>query len=126
MDYAGIKLIHQSAVVLSGLGFAARSWASLCSAQWVRGRVAKTLPHVVDSILLASALSMAWMMELNPLRHAWLMAKIMGLLVYIALGMVALRPQHPIALRATAAACALGVLVWIASVALLKSAWGFL
>ena len=125
MDYATVKLIHQSAVALSAIGFASRGWASLQGAAWVSSRSAKTLPHVVDTVLLASALTLAWMLRLNPVGSAWLTAKILGLLLYIALGMVALRPRFSLAVRALAWAAAMLVLGWIASVGLLKNPWGF-
>lgn len=126
MDYALVKLVHQSMVVLSGLGFAVRGMASLRGAQWVQGRLAKTLPHGVDTALLASALTLAWILRLNPMQTPWLMAKILGLLLYIALGMVALRPRFSQAVRVSAWASALIVLIWIVSVAITKSPFGFL
>jgi uncharacterized membrane protein SirB2 len=124
MDYTFLKLLHQSAVVLSGLGFAARGWGSLRGAAWVRSRSAKTLPHIVDTVLLASALALAWMLRLNPASSPWLMVKILGLLAYIALGMVALRPRFPTALRAVAWVLALLLLAWIATVAVFKNPLG--
>ncbi len=44
MDYATIKLVHQSAVTLSIVGFFARGLASLANMAWVRSRAARTLP----------------------------------------------------------------------------------
>lgn len=125
MDYGLIKSVHQGAVALSLAGFFARGAASLAGAGWVRSRLARTLPHVVDSVLLASALGLAWMLRLTPASAPWLMAKIVGLLVYIALGVIALRPGRPVAVRATAWLAALGVFGWIVSVALLKDPRGF-
>ena len=93
MDYATLKLVHQGAVTLSIAGFFARGLGSLAGAAWVRGRAARTLPHVVDTVLLASAIGLAWLLQLNPLTTPWLAAKIAGLLAYIGLGMVALRPR---------------------------------
>ena len=124
MDYATVKLLHQSAVALSGLGFAVRGIASLRGAQWTQGRMAKSLPHVVDTVLLLSALSMVFMLRLNPAQSPWLLAKISGLILYIGLGVVTLRPRFAWKTRATTCALALMVLVWIASVAILKSPWG--
>jgi uncharacterized membrane protein SirB2 len=126
MDYASIKLIHQSAVVLSGLGFAVRGIASMRGAQWTQSRLAKRLPHIVDTVLLLSAVTLAAMLHLNPAHAPWLMAKILSLLLYIALGMVALRPRFGWKIRATAWALALVVLAWIATVAVLKNPWGFI
>lgn len=126
MDYLTVKLIHQSAVTLSITGFAIRGAASLMSARWVSSRAAKTLPHLVDSVLLLSALTLAWMLHLTPDRAPWLMAKIAGLLLYIGLGVVALKPGRPLAVRASAWVAALVVVGWIVSVAVIKSPFGFL
>lgn len=126
MDYTSIKLLHQSAVLISGLGFAVRGIASLRCAQWTRGRLAKTLPHVVDSILLLSAILLATELHLNPVDTPWLLAKVLGLLLYIGLGMIALRVRFAWQLRAVAWVAALMVFTWIASVAVLKNPWGFL
>ena len=125
MDYALIKVVHQGAVALSVTGFFVRGAASLAGAAWVRGRLARTLPHVVDSVLLASALALAWMLRLTPGNAPWLMAKIVGLLAYIGLGVVALRPGRPLPVRAAAWVAALAVVGWIVSVALLKDPRGF-
>jgi uncharacterized membrane protein SirB2 len=124
MDYALIKLVHQSAVLLSALGFALRGWGSLRGAAWVQGRLARTLPHGVDTLLLASALTLAGMARLNPLQQPWLLAKIIGLLLYIALGMVVLRPRFARGLRAALWVLALLLLAWMVSVAVLKSPLG--
>lgn len=120
MDYAALKLVHQTAVVLSIAGFFVRGLASLASAAWVRGRIARTLPHVVDTVLLLSALTLAWLLRLTPTAAPWLAAKIAGLLLYIGLGMLALRPGRPLALRASAWVAALGVFGWIVAVAITK------
>lgn len=124
MDYLVLKTIHQSAVALSVSGFFARGLASLQGAAWVRGRVARTLPHIVDSVLLISALLLAWTLRLDPLTTPWLFAKIVGLLLYIGLGVVALRPGRPRAVRAGAWIAALAVFGWIVSVAITKNPWG--
>jgi len=126
MDYVVVKAIHQGAVALSLTGFFARGLGSLRGAAWVHGRLAKSVPHVVDTVLLLSALTLAWMLRLTPMAAPWLMAKIVGLLVYIGLGMVALKPGRPRALRATAWVAALATFGWIISVALTKNPLGFL
>ena len=102
MDYATLKLVHQGAVVLSVFGFFVRGLASLAGASWVRSRMARSLPHVVDTVLLLSALGLAWMLRLTPGNSSWLLAKIVGLVVYVLLGIVALRPDRPRAVRVTA------------------------
>jgi uncharacterized membrane protein SirB2 len=125
VDYFTVKLVHQSAVALSVAGFFVRGAASLAGARWVASRMAKTLPHVVDSVLLLSALTLAWMLRLTPMNSPWLLAKIVGLFVYVGLGVVALRPGRPVAVRATAWVAALSVAGWIVSVAITKNVFGF-
>ena len=126
MDDLAVKALHQGAVALSVTGFFARGLGSLRGAAWVRGRLAKTLPHVVDTVLLLSAVTLAWRAHINPLDAPWLLAKIAGLLLYIGLGVVALRPGPPLAVRATAWAAALLTVGWIISVAITKNPYGFL
>jgi len=121
-----LKTVHQAAVALSIGGFFTRGLAGLLGARWVRGRAARTLPHIVDSVLLASAIAMAWMLRLTPGNAPWLAAKIVGLVLYIVLGFLALRPGRPLWSRAIAWLCALAVFGWIVSVALLKTPLGFL
>jgi uncharacterized membrane protein SirB2 len=120
MDYSMLKLVHQTAVALSITGFFARGLGSLADAAWVRTRAARTLPHAVDTVLLLSALTLAWRLRLTPAAAPWLGAKITGLLLYIGLGMLALRPGRPLTVRATAWVAALLVFGWIVSVAITK------
>lgn len=54
-------------------------------------RWVKITPHVNDTILLLSAVTMAVIAHRNPLVEHWLAAKIIGLLVYIVLGYIAFR-----------------------------------
>jgi len=126
MDYATVKLVHQSAVALSLTGFFLRGAASLAGARWVGTRAAKTLPHIVDSVLLLSALTLAWMLRLTPGNAPWLLAKIVGLVVYVGLGVLALRPGRSPGVRAAAWVAALMTAGWIVSVALMKNPFGFL
>ena len=126
MEYATLKLVHQTAVVLSISGFAARGIGALAGANWVRSRLARSLPHVVDTVLLASALGLAWLLRLNPVATPWLLAKIVALLLYIALGMVALRPGLSNPLRAAALTGALQCFAQIVAMAIAKSPAGLL
>lgn len=124
MDYLLLKAVHQTAVALSVTGFVVRGLASLQGAAWVHTRAARTLPHAVDTVLLLSALGLAWLAELNPLHTPWLLAKLIALPVYIGLGMLALRPTLPIAQRRAAWLAALLTLAYIVSVALRKTPLG--
>ena len=54
-------------------------------------RWVKITPHIVDTVLLTSAIALAIMIHQNPIHNSWLSAKVVGLLLYIGLGMMALR-----------------------------------
>ncbi len=130
MGYATLKAIHVGAVTLSFCGFAARGLGVLCRAAWVRHRLVRTLPHVVDSVLLLSGLGMLWLVRLSPWAMPWLRAKIAGLILYILLGVLALRPtragraERSRTVRLAAWMGALAIFVYIVSVALTKSPLG--
>jgi len=126
MTYLLLKTVHQTAVVMSITGFVIRGLGSLMGARWVQGRTAKTLPHVIDTLLLLSAIALAWTASLNPLHTPWLMAKIGGLFVYIALGTLALKPTLPTAWRGAAWLAALATVAYIVSVAIRKDPLGLL
>jgi uncharacterized membrane protein SirB2 len=126
MDYATLKLVHQTAVALSLAGFFVRGAGSLSGAGWVAGQAAKTLPHVVDTVLLVSAIALAWSIRLSPLQAPWLLAKIVALVVYVVLGSIALKPGRPLVVRTIAWIAALMTFGYIVSVALAKDPRGFL
>lgn len=125
MDYHALKLLHQGAVLLSFTGFFARGLGSLAGAAWVNGRAAKTLPHVIDSVLLLSALALAFTLRLDPAARPWLLAKLVALVAYIALGMLALRPRLSRVIRSLAFAAALATFGYIVSVAITKQPAGW-
>ena len=125
MEYALLKHLHLAAVGLSVIGFLVRGVAGLLGRPWVRRRPARTLPHAIDTVLLASALGMLYVAGLNPLHTPWVAAKIGGLLLYIGLGVLALRRNAPLQWRAAALCGALLTVAWIGSVAVSKQPWGF-
>jgi uncharacterized membrane protein SirB2 len=125
MDYATLKVIHQSAVAISFAGFFARGVGMLGDAAWVRHRLAKTVPHLVDTVLIVSAVWLAAILRLTPSGAPWIAAKIAGLFVYIGIGMVALRFGRTKGIRASAWVLAMLVFAWIVSVAITKDPRGF-
>lgn len=125
MDYLLLKTLHQSLVAVSISGFTARGLGQLSGARWVSRPLAKRLPHLIDTLLLLSALALLWALQLNPLSSPWLAAKLAGLLLYIALGALALQTRRPARQKALAFATALTTVGWMVSVAISKSPWGF-
>lgn len=91
MDYALLKAVHVMSVGLSLGGFLLRGVGVAAGAAWARGRLARTLPHINDTVLLLSAVALAWTLRFHPLEQPWLAAKLLALPLYIALGAIALR-----------------------------------
>jgi uncharacterized membrane protein SirB2 len=118
-----IKWLHVSCAVLSGGGFFARGILMLRDSAWLQARLVKVVPHVVDTLLLLSAIALASQWGWAALQLPWLLAKIVALLVYIALGVVALRAGRTKTQRAVAWCAALLVFAYIVAVALSKNPW---
>lgn len=128
MEYTILKAIHVIAVIVSFSGFVARGIAAWRGARWARLRITRRLADLVDTVLLLSAFGMLSILHLWPWAAPWLRAKIVGLLVYIALGILALRPVRSPNPAARGASPRLGpwigaivVFGYIVAVALTKS-----
>ena len=118
--YVFVKDIHLACVVLSLGGFAARGVLMLAGSPLLQARFVRIAPHVVDTVLLASAAWLAWALQQYPLVHGWLTAKLVGLIAYVLLGTIALRRGRTRAVRATAFAGALLAAAYIVAVALTR------
>ena len=118
--------LHVVCVVISASLFVGRGAAENAGADWRKWRVLRVAPHFVDTVLLASAVTMVWLLGLSPIAQPWLAAKLVGLVCYIGLGMVALRFGGTKELRRLAFAGALLALAYIVSVAVSRDPSGFL
>ena len=119
--YEIIKMIHVSAISLSITGFISRVILSLKNSPYQNRYWFKKLPHKVDTVLLASALFMVYLLGINPFTTFWIAEKIIGLCIYILLGMVALRWGKTRTIRALAAIAAVVVFSYIVYVAHYKT-----
>ncbi|WP_153131780.1 SirB2 family protein [Dechloromonas hortensis] len=119
--YLALKHLHVTCVVLSGLGFCLRGWWMLRDSPMLQQRLVRVLPHVVDTLLLGSALSMAFLSGQYPFVQGWLTAKLGGLLAYIVLGAMALKRGRTKAIRARYFVLALLAYGYIVSVALSRN-----
>ena len=116
--YLLVKSVHVSCAALSIAGFATRGALMLRGSALLETRLARIAPHVVDTLLLLSAVWLAWALGVAPFVHGWVTAKIVALLAYIVLGSLALRRGRTKTVRGAAFAAALAVAAYIVSVAL--------
>ncbi len=126
MSYLTLKTVHVACVVLSyALFFIRGVWMMRDSALLTR-RWVKIVPHVNDTVLLASAIAIAVMIRQYPFVNAWLTAKVIGLAVYIGLGMMALKRGRTKRARIAAWIAAQVVFFYVVAVAFTRSAMPFL
>ena len=115
--YLYVRTLHVACAAISIAGFAARGALMLADSPHLQTRWVRVAPHVVDTVLLASAIWLAWFRGQMPFVHGWITAKVFALLAYIVLGMVALKRGKTKGARAGAFAAALGAagyMVWVA------------
>ena len=120
-----LKTIHISCAVLSFAGFFIRGIWMLRDSTLLQLRWVKIAPQVVDTILLVSAVLLAFQMRFSPIEQPWLMTKIIALLVYIGVGLVALRLGRSKRIRLYAWLLGLVIFMFIVSVAMSKAPLGW-
>jgi uncharacterized membrane protein SirB2 len=121
MSYAAVKMIHVTSVIISYLLFSLRSIWMMRGSATLERRWVKIVPHVVDTVLLLSAVTLAVWIQQDPIHDSWLSAKVVGLLAYIGLGMVALRFGKTLKTRIIAWIAAQAAFFYIVMVALTKN-----
>lgn len=126
MIYLALKHLHVACVVLSGTGFLLRGGWMLLDSPLLKLRWVKIVPHVVDTILLGSAIAMVVLSAQYPFALDWLTAKLCGLLAYILFGTVALKRGRSMRQRRLFFVLALLAFAYIVSVALTRSPLGAL
>lgn len=113
-----LKTIHLTCAILSISGFLVRGYWMLTGSPLLQARVTKILPHLVDTILLVSAVWMTIIIQQFPFVNAWLTAKLMALVVYIVFGTVALKRGKTKGIRTLSLFGAVSVFFYIVAVAL--------
>lgn len=116
-----LKFAHMSFAALTISGFLLRCYWMLTSSSLLHHRAVRILPHVIDTLFLASGVALLFMLSLNPFKVDWLAAKLVALLAYIVLGTIALKRGRTRGMRALAAAAAIAVFGYIVGVAVMHS-----
>lgn len=89
--------------------------SALLKQRWVR-----IVPHVIDTVLLTSAIALAVIVHQYPFVNGWLTAKVVGLVVYIGLGTIALKRGRTRRVRIAAWLAAQAVFFYIVAVAVTR------
>ena len=117
MSFMLLKHIHVSCAGISFALFFLRGIWSFRDSPIMRQRWIKVVPHIVDTLLLASALMLAYTIDQYPFLDGWLTAKFFGLVLYILLGTIALKYGKTKTMRISAWFAAQAVFFYIVLVA---------
>lgn len=101
--------------------FFARGVWLLRDTHGLRRRWVRIVPHMVDTLLLGSAIALAVMLRQYPFVAGWLTAKVLALLLYIGLGLVAFRFARTRRMQWMVWLAAQAVFIYIVSVALTRN-----
>lgn len=125
-SYFIFKTIHMSCALLSISGFLLRGYWMLQESPLLQLKPVKILPHIIDTLLLLSAIALLFVLGFGLLNQGWLVHKIGLLLVYIVLGMIALGEKYSRPKKITAFIGATLVFFYIAGIAVTKTALSWL
>ena len=88
--YPALKHSHALLAVISILLFQYRYWAFAVKAR-PPGKFYKIAPHVIDTLLLVTGVSVAFIIGFTLDNSPWLSTKIVALFFYIGFGVMAMR-----------------------------------
>ena len=126
MSYLLLKHAHMTLAAASGTLFLVRGIWMLADSPMRQRAWVKSLPHLIDSLLLATAIILAWWSGQSPLANSWLTAKVAALIAYILLGSVALKYGKTRLSRGAAFVAALACFGYIVATAITKNPLFFL
>jgi len=115
------KIVHIASILTSICLFLLRAVWMIESSTRLQQRWVRIVPHLVDTVLFVSGVSLILLTGSYPL-PGWLIAKLTGLVVYIVLGSLALRRAPSQDLRIISLVGALMAVCYVVMVALTRSA----
>lgn len=86
-----LKDTHMLFILLSVGSFIARIMLVQFKPAWLQPKIAKIAPHVIDTILLLSGIGLVFQGNWMAGEYGWILTKLVMLIAYIGLGVVAMR-----------------------------------
>ena len=120
MAYSLLKQLHLGTIALTLALFVLRGFWMMRESPRLQARWVRIVPHLNDSLLLASGISLAVLTRQYPLVNAWLTAKFFALILYIVLGTIALKRGQTRSQRIAAWIAALLVFGYMVAVAVTR------
>jgi uncharacterized membrane protein SirB2 len=119
-----IRSLHIACVFVSLGLFVLRHVLNVRGVDWRRSKALRIMPHVVDTILLLSGFALASIVHEYPFTDTWLTVKLACLVLYVVLGVIALRRGRTFGIRRAAFFGAALVFAFIVTVARTQSPLG--
>ncbi|GGB61036.1 SirB2 family protein [Shewanella inventionis] len=92
--YPAVKHSHMLLVALSVTFFVVRFVLHLRQSPIMEKKFVKVAPHVIDTFLLLSGFTLCFMIKQYPFVDPWMTEKIICVVAYIALGIMALKSNR--------------------------------
>ena len=115
--YLLLRNVHIGCAGLTIALFVLRGALMLAESPRLNGPLLRYLPHVVDTVLLTTALMLTTVICQYPFSTGWLTVKVVVLVAYVVLGSIALKRGRTRAVRVTAFVAALATIGFLVTVA---------
>ena len=121
-----VKTMHVACAIATLISFSFRGILMMAGSSLLRAKPIKIIPHIIDTILLVSAILLAMEIYQYPFVHDWLTAKLIALVAYIITGTIALKRGKSKSTRIGFFFLSLMIFFYIVAVARTHNAWIFL
>lgn len=119
--YVLLKNTHMLLAAATISGFLLRGYWMMSESALLSHKVTRIAPHAVDTLFLLSGAALVYLLSLPIPQSPWILAKFAGLLVYIALGAIALRRGPTLQVRLIAFVGAVSAFAYVVGAAMAKS-----
>lgn len=120
--YMPLKHIHMTCALISIIFFSVRAVWAFSGSELLQKKWVKITPHIVDTLLLLSAIGLAFAWVQSGSLPAWISAKLLALVAYIFFGIMTLKKAKNAQQRFYYFALALLTFTYIVGVAFSKNA----
>jgi uncharacterized membrane protein SirB2 len=124
--YSLLKQLHLTTIGITLALFILRGVWMMTASPRLQARWVRIVPHINDTLLLASGIGLAVLLQQYPLVNGWLTAKFFALFLYIALGIFALKRGKTRGQRIAAWIAALLVFSYMVAVAIAHDPFPFM
>ena len=121
--YMMAKHLHLSLIAVSVLFFITRYIWVMTDSDMMQKKWVKVAPHIIDTLLLTSALVLCVILSQYPFVTGWLTEKFIGLILYIGFGLLALKLGKDKNIKTVGFVFAIATVVFMVKLAITKQAF---